>query len=259
MILADFDTKQITAHIEGRIAATAIEEDPFPHLVIADLLPPEAYEAVLRHWPPDELFRINRSMERKDVNVRRDLADLPEPARGFWTELRAWTTAANRAIALRFAPYARLKYELFLGPRWQELIGEIAHIIGEAHLAYYSGKVGLAPHIDHPKLVTNAFLYCSERHEEEPELGTVLYAGRGFAMPDNKLALTAPLIARLLRRVKVVPYRANLCLAYLNTPRSFHGVDAMDLGDRHRRLLMFGSMLRIKDAVRLFGPEYAPP
>jgi hypothetical protein len=186
-----------------------------------------------------------------------ELTELPEHLRATWQRVLTWTRAANRRISPRFAQYSRLKYEPFLGKVWREETRGMPHVIGEAQLAFYTGAFDMAPHVDHPKLVTNSFLYCSERAEEEPELGTVLYGSRGFSMPDNQIHLTPSLAERLLRRDKIVPYAANVCLTYLNTPRSFHGVDAVDLGTRRRRLLMFGTVLREKDAVRVFGAPFA--
>lgn len=251
------NNRDVIEHLVRRIDAAAIVEEPFPHLIVDELLPDTAYRALLEAWPPDQVFKVNHSMQRFDMSLRGDLATVPEAIRPTWLSALTWTLAANRRIARKLAAYARLKYEPFQGKAWEAAIDKLPHIAGEAQLAYYTGATGLAPHIDHPKLVTNAFLYCSERAEAEPELGTVLYGSRGFSMPDNRIRLSPDLVAHLLSRDKTVAYAANVCLAYLNTPRSFHGVDPVDLGARRRRLLMFGTALREKDAIRLFGPQFA--
>jgi hypothetical protein len=251
------DDRDILAHLVERIDAAPVVEEPFPHLVVAGLLPDAAYRRLLDDWPPDDVFDRNRAMQRNDARLYGEMVELPEHLRATWRRVVGWTTAANRRIARKFAPYARLKYEPFLGKAWKEATNAMPRIVGEAQLAYYTGAFHLAPHVDHPKLVTNSFLYCSERAEDEPELGTVLYGSRGFSAPDNFLRLTPDLVERLLWRAKVIAYAANICLAYLNTPRSFHGVDPIDLGTRRRRLLMFGTSLREKDTVRVFGAPFA--
>lgn len=141
-----------------RIDAAPVVMESFPHLVVAGPLPDAAYRRLLDDWPP----------------------------------------VANRRIARKFAPYGHFKYEPFLGKAWKESTNAMPHIVGEAQLAYYTGAFNLAPHVDHPKLVTNSFLYCSDRVEDEPELGTVIYGGRGFSAPDNSLRLTPDLVERLL-------------------------------------------------------------
>lgn len=251
------ENQTVIDHVAARIDAAAVVEEPFPHLVVRDLLPVAAYRAVLDAWPADAVFQVNGSMQRHDVTLRGAVEILPEAMRPFWRQALTWTMAANQRLAAKFAPYAALKYEPFLGRSWRQAVAGLPRIVGEAQLACYTGATGLAPHIDHPKLITNGLLYCSELAEDEPELGTVLYGSRGFSMPDNALRLTPALIERLLRRNKTVAYAANVCLAYLNTPRSFHGVDPVDLGARRRRLLMFGTVLREKDTVRLFGAPFA--
>lgn len=251
------DDRDVIQHLVRRIDATPVVEEPFPHMIVDELLPEAAYRDLLAAWPPDTVFKVNHSMQRHDMHLRGDLAAMPEAVRPTWLRVLTWTLAANRRVARKFAPHARLKYEPFQGKAWEAAIDKVPHIAGEAQLAYYTGATGLAPHIDHPKLVTNAFLYCSERAEAEPELGTVLYGSRGFSIPDNRVRLPPDLVAHLLIRDKSVAYAPNVCLAYLNTPRSFHGVDPIDLGERRRRLLMFGTALREKDAIRLFGPQFA--
>lgn len=251
------DDQEILAHLVERIDATPVVEEPFPHMVVAGLLPDPAYRILLDEWPPDEVFRRSRSFQRNDARLYGELSELPEHLRATWQRVLAWTRAANRRIVPKFARYSRLKYEPFLGKDWKEATNAMPQVIGEAQLAYYTGAFDMSPHIDHPKLVINSFLYCSERAEDEPDLGTVLYGSRGFSMPDNQIHLSPALVDRLLRRDKTVPYAANVCLTYLNTPRSFHGVDAVDLGTRRRRLLMFGTALREEDAVRLFGAAFA--
>lgn len=251
------DDQTVIDHMSQRIDAAPVTEEPFPHMVVRDLLPEPAYRAMLAAWPPDPVFRVNGAMSRHDVLLSGEAAALPEALRPHWRRVLTWTTAANKKLAARFAPHAQLKYEPFLGKSWRQAVAGVPRIVGEAQLAYYTGRTGLDPHIDHPKLITNAFLYCAEQAEDDPALGTVLYGSRGFSMPDNFLRLTPALVERLLRRDKTVAYAANVCLAYLNTPRSFHAVDPIDLGARRRRLLMFGTVLREKDTVRLFGAPFA--
>lgn len=122
-----------------------------------------------------------------------------------------------------------------------------------AFLATYTGALSLFTHVDHPRLVTNSFLYVNERSDEEPELGTVLYQSYGLALPSNTLKLPPRVEERYLRRAKTVPYRRNLLLSYINTPSAFHGVDARDIGSRVRRLLMFGTLID----PQTFTPEEA--
>ena len=50
-------------------------------------------------------------------------------------------------------------------------------------------------------------------------------------------------------------YQRNTCLAYVNSPRSFHGVDEHQIGARQRRLLMFGSMIYVREINRIFGAD----
>jgi hypothetical protein len=112
--------------------------------------------------------------------------------------------------------------------------------------------------VDALRLLTNAFVYFSDKDASviEPELGTVLYKSKGMAIPTNwplKRQATAP----FLDKAVVSAYQRNQCLAYINSPVSFHGVDEYDIGDRHRRLLMFGSLLYVRELERILGKGMA--
>jgi hypothetical protein len=72
-------------------------------------------------------------------------------------------------------------------------------------------------------------------------------------LPTN-IVLSHADLSRCVSEAKVVPYRANDCLAFINGPTSFHGVRPVDIGERRRRLLMFATLYGPEESVRVFGP-----
>jgi hypothetical protein len=228
----------------SRIEAAVVRPRPFPYLVVKDVLPEPLYQALIPQWPADELFRTTNYKRRRQIYLNRTLGLLPEEASVFWRQVLDISDTLNRALFRKFRPHFGRRFEPLLGPNWPSLInGTMRVSFREAHLAQYTGDAGLHPHVDSLQLVTNAFLYVSERDEIEPDLGTVLYRSFGFMMPENEVTLSVGLQERLLAEDVIVPYRPNSLLAFLNTPSAFHGMRDADLGERKRRLLLFSPVV----------------
>jgi hypothetical protein len=247
------ETADIVEHIRRRIAASEVELDPFPHFVTTDLLPDSAYEEILANWPPQELAKTTNWMARRELPVAAHLDELPKAIFPTWKKATEWTQVARDLVLEKLRPYLADKFVPLFGRRRAAEMRLVTQRGPGAFLATYTGALSLFTHVDHPRLVTNSFLYVNERSVEEPELGTVLYQSYGLALPSNVMKLPREMEKRYLRRAKTVPYRRNLLLSYINTPSAFHGVDATDIGSRVRRLLMFAT----KIDPQTFTPEEA--
>ena len=245
-------TEDIVEHIQARLQATPVVSRPFPHLIIDEFLPPDAYAELQERWPAKEAFRPNPSGMRREVPGRTLIES--GDAKAYWAGVHGWAQAANRGLFTKLQPYLGAKFAPVLGEEWRDAIRGLELNIGGFQLAYYTGDVLMSPHVDHAIIVTNAFLYLSESDREEPELGTALYQSRGLMLPVNIDVM--PNLARLgLKEAGIAAYRANRVFAYVNGPASFHGVSAK-IGDRERRILMFGNLMTNASMGRVLGPEY---
>jgi hypothetical protein len=252
---APFDLAAAIAHVEAAIGAATIEVKPFPHMVIAEMLPPTVYRMTTESWPPAELLTYTNSMRRRQITVQTSVGRFPSGLQAFWRAIQDVGEAANRLLVQRFRPYLGCKLAPLLGADWLAELDRCTPGMRGAVLASYTGNIALAPHVDHVRILTNAFLYVSEGDATEPDLGTWLYRSLGLALPTN-IQLAPKHLDMCLRPDTLVPYRANTCLAYVNGPTSFHGVAPVDIGARERRLLMFYSRLGVKDIARLLGEAF---
>jgi hypothetical protein len=250
------DLKIAVQHVTARIAAAPVKEEPFPYLVAPDFLPDDLYSRMAAAWPDSKFFVHENSMRRKEMWVRNHWAELRPQQTLTWQLVARVLKIANSAILQRFDKYLGDKFAPYLGRKWSDHIKSLSLAMTGLQLASYRGTIGLPPHVDHARLITNAFLYCNERAGAELEQATVIYHSMGLGLPTN-MNMAGTDIAKHLRVVDTIPYQANLCLAFLNTPRSFHGVDPHDIGDRERRLVIFNSAVKSGDAVRLFGEAAA--
>jgi hypothetical protein len=254
-----FDEAAAAAYARDAVLATPLATEPFAHLQIANLYPDDVYDQIMDMWPSLELFRKSNSQTRYEFNFHTGHKDLPLEDREFWRKVTRVTNIANLTIQQRLSTRFGEKFAPYIGRDWAKIVGgNVDCLPTQLQLATYTGEFGLAPHVDALRLLTNAFVYFSDRDADvvEPELGTVLYKSRGLAIPTN-WPLEREATAPFLDRAVVSAYRRNHCLAYVNSPISFHGVDIRDIGSRHRRLLMFGSVIYVREFERMMGAEMA--
>lgn len=252
------ETAQIIDHIRARLDATEVARDPFPHIVVANLLPDDVYDDMLRNWPAQEFAKTSNWASRKEIHVAQALTSFPADIQPVWRQVVAWSQVARDLVYEKLKPYLAEKFVPLMGRERASHLKLYTQRGPAAFIATYTGALSLFAHVDHPYIAVNGFLYVSERDVDEPELGTVLYQSYGLALPNNEIKLPEHLLNRYLSRAKTVAYRRNVYLAYVNTPSAFHGVEPVDIGDRVRRLLMFGTVIEPRtfseDEVRRLAP-----
>ncbi|MDE0810778.1 MAG: hypothetical protein OSB69_15870 [Alphaproteobacteria bacterium] len=254
-----FDEAAAAGHVREAVLATPVALEPFAHLLIADLYPDDVFDGIMTMWPDLELFQRSNSLTRYEFNFDVGHKKLPKEHLEFWRKVTRVTNIANLTIQQRLSSRFGEKFAIYVGRDWQSIVGANVDCLPTSiQLATYTNNFGLAPHVDALRLLTNAFVYFSDKDASivEPELGTVLYKSKGMAIPTN-WPLERQATAPYLDKAVVSAYQRNHCLAYINSPVSFHGVDDYDIGDRHRRLLMFGSMIYVRELQRILGKEMA--
>jgi hypothetical protein len=226
--------------------------------VVSNLLPDDVYDEILRNWPPPDIARTSNWASRKEIHVAQSLAEFPAEIRETWGRVVIWSQAARDLVYEKLRPHLGEKFVPLLGQKRAAELKMYRQRGPAAFVATYTGRLSMKTHVDHPYIAINGFLYVSERDVDELDLGTVLYQSFGLSLPNNELNLPEAFLERYTRRVKAVPYRRNVYLAYVNSPFAFHGVDPADIGDRVRRLLMFGTVCDARTFTEDEQKRFAP-
>ncbi len=244
------------AAIERKVAAARVRTQPFPHLVIDDVLPTSVRAAIDRHWPDAGRLSVSNHLHRGEIQVARLAGTADEPERRFWSGIRHLAAGTNRAVRKRLDRHLREKFRPLLGAGWRRALGDVSYRDDDAMLAHYTGTLDMNPHIDNARIVINCFVYLDDAAQPtpEPRRGTMLYRSLGFAWPTN-YPIPAKMREYFLREDREIGWRDNRLLAYVNGPSSFHGVPKHELGASRRRLLMFGTLLDPATAERVLDPK----
>jgi hypothetical protein len=95
------ESARVAAHVRDAVARAELLDDPVPHAVIPDLLPPDLYEAALAAIPPRVLFEEERA-GTQELRVPPTLA--PSDSIALWTFVTSvMKDAAGPALVDRFA------------------------------------------------------------------------------------------------------------------------------------------------------------
>ena len=212
------DVKSIRSHVERSFESATLELDPFPHLVLENLLPQPFYEAVLRGIPPVELFDGADNKQRMVVPF--EMA--PAFSRRIWGFLLH--TVVDDIIGPALIRKFRQPLDQWLGTSWPELAGQ--SLESRVRLQSTDGRILLRrrgyvipPHRDPKWGFVTCLLYLA-RPGDSPAWGTQLY----HVDEDAEAVGVSPhwIRAARCRLAKDVAFRPNTALAFMNS-QGAHG------------------------------------
>jgi hypothetical protein len=232
----------------------SIELDPYPHLVIENVLPEADYNALEESFPSVEYI----AKGEKIVNNRTYLAnsdrvlsdpDTPEPWRAFFaahtqrslfeSAMALWRTEIERLHPGLEANFGKRLDQFEVARRSGKGDSEAnrrADIMLECQFGVNSPVTAESstrgPHADSGAKLFSSLLYFRSDDDDSTGGEYELSRLRGGSYPRSKMK---NIPARYLESVKRIPYRRNTFLAWLNTPESIHGVTPRSVTSTPRR------------------------
>ena len=217
-------TNDISAHFKQRLDETKLQEDPYPHLIINDVLPSAFYQLLLDEKPPSGYWRHGQK-GRKNWTVGEDIAPLPTEATWQFMDQAVAGTILAPALATKFNDYLSEYYGQPSSGN-SEISTELAWHQTGGRLMLRSPGYRLEPHLDPRRSALTALLYLGTS-DDSPEHGTNLFKinhplptqYQGIYYPEREGA-TCELVKR-------VPFRPNSMLV-LASRIALHGADIPD-------------------------------
>jgi hypothetical protein len=248
--------------VRDKLETAEIHRDPFPHLVIPDLLPEPWFRRLADSVPPLETFEQSKNGIKADMPLDEDdphFAAAPADFRAAWSVLR------DDLLRGTIAPVLRQRLEGEIREKYADLFSaELAERIMADGLDASPGRImarrpgyDLRPHTDPAHFAVTCLLYftaardeasgalCLFRPERTPELHDV-----STYYPDREEGIGAEL-------VKTIPIRENLFVAFLNGRESLHGVHIERGSDAGIRLTHQAHVLPRHD-IRLEAESFIP-
>jgi hypothetical protein len=210
---AVLDETTIRKHIRKALEGAELHNDPFPHIIIEQLLPRKVYEVMVNAIPPRVFFE-DRPVNKQQLTVPFEFA--PEYSR------RVWQFVADSIASDALGPALVDKFSQQLIEYLQGFCTTVPslrhqdlgmHISDGRILLRRPGYV-IPPHRD-PKWGFITCLVYLARPRDDTAYGTQLYRLR----QDADAPTVAPFYVDVgvCELVKTVPFRPNTALAFLNS------------------------------------------
>jgi len=219
--------RQIKEYIEEKVNSAEISTDPFPHLVINDILPERLYKIASKYWPGYDHFK--GAGPRKKIYTTSgciEATNIIDEKRIFWRTFGEVVVKhyLKPLIIKKFTPYLDWKFPSSSEEELLEIQKDLSfYPYRYDSLVTDSPRYQIHPHIDGIRTFIQAIIYFppDDLHQE---LGTVLYKGsahkrllseqKGSAIMEHNGDLVP---------VKQVDYLPNTLIAFLQSPVSWHG------------------------------------
>jgi hypothetical protein len=256
--------REAVARARGEATATALapearatmSRDPFPHLVVENILPRELYESLDQAFPSDDYvidgapFEDNRTYLRTSDQSLAD-PDLPPLWRNF-IETNTTQSVLDSAIAIWADEIARCHpgLEANFGKPLEAFEAARRHGTGDSPANRGADvmidcqfgvnspvrRVGTprGPHVDAGSKLFSALLYFRNEKDEQEGGQYELYRLRRGPFPKNRMKKVPD---RYVERVKQIPVRGNSLVMWINTPDAVHAVGRRGVTPKSRRYI----------------------
>jgi hypothetical protein len=211
------DLVAVRAHVTAAIAAAELVSQPFAHLVVEDVLPPEVYALLRTAIPPADLFS-ERDPVKRDFEMSGLDAAPPLTAR-MWRRFDEEIVGGllTPMLLARFREAIVAHYAGIGGREFGEAAAAIPHRTFAGRLQLRRPGYQLKPHRD-PRRVAVTGLCYFPRQGDGDGYGTQLFTvDRPVTAPGLSTFFPESAGARC-ELVRTVPYRANSMLVRSSTP-----------------------------------------
>jgi len=196
--------------VAAAIGGAELHLDPFPHIVVDDLVPPGLYDALLKGIPPVELFE-NKPAGKQHLDVPFALAPTYSQ--------RVWRYMASELIPKVITPHIldkfRVQIDEWIARNWPDLPPESVDLHGTSgRIMFRRRGYRILPHRD-PKWSFITCIFYLARPGDDEAWGTQLYA----VDQDQEAKSAAPywIDEKTCRLVEDVKFRPNRLLVFLNS------------------------------------------
>jgi len=208
-----WDLPSIQNHINERFLSAKVELDPFPHLVVENILPEDLYIELCDQWPDTSFKGVVQENFVLHIGEFEGQTEKTAQANQIWTEFSL--LIFDPMIKKRVGELMRTHAFCRFGQQVNDLALCNGVHLGEHRLAQ---NHRISAHIDQAYVFAPIILYFPKLEENpDRELGTQFYRH------NQNLTSIDFLFDDDVTLVKTVPYKPNTFCSFMQTPSSWHG------------------------------------
>jgi hypothetical protein len=210
-------------YIRGQFASCTVNDEPFRHICIRNILPPDLYAEMEAAFPSQE--------ELQRVNVANRLRHFARHPR-----IRFWRSPPETigVYISEVAPNGRFpKRSRELHERYTDCIDLVERLIhekfatanlwqsGQRILYWRPSGWSVVPHTHSESELSNAMIYFPTK-ANTPDQGTIFYRKRGDGPPKWTIG-TDVFDSRDVEPAAIIPFVPNTLISWINSPEAIHG------------------------------------
>jgi hypothetical protein len=214
------DTARIARHVRAAIDSAPIVLEPYEHIVVERLLPQDVYDLLIDSIPPEPFFD-DRDPIKRNLRFPMDLGPtLTGMVWGFFDEV-VTDQMIRPAVLDRFADPLERHYDSIFGPDCRARAMAMSHRVNSGRLMLRRRGYHLDPHRDPKHSMLTCLVYFARPGDDEA-FGTEIFSVANDSDADYKQTYYPEQAGHTCTLVKVVPFRPNSMLVFLNS-RGAHG------------------------------------
>ena len=217
---AILDEARISDHVRRAVAAATLITDPYEHIVIDRLLPDDVYDLLIRAIPPSEFFE-DRDRIKQNLTFPMEYGPaLAASAWGYFDEVIA-KRIIRPAVFEKFHEPLQGHFRSVFGDAFLDQANALPQAASGGRLMLRRPGYHLDPHRDPKRSMLTCLMYLARAGDSE-EHGTQIFRVQDDEDADYKQTYYPGAAGHACELVKVVPYRPNTMLVFLNS-RGAHG------------------------------------
>ena len=214
------DERRIAEHARRAIAAAPLLDDPYEHIVVDRLLPDDVYDLLLRAIPPAEFFDDHERIKQNLTFPMEYGPTLTATAWGYFDDVIA-RQIIRPAVLEKFHEPLQSHFASMFGAEFVGRANALPQAASSGRLMLRRPGYHLDPHRDPKRSMLTCLMYLAREGDSE-EYGTQVFRVYDDAEADYKQTYYPREAGRKCELVKVVPFRPNSMLVFLNS-RGAHG------------------------------------
>jgi hypothetical protein len=214
------DPARVGAHVRSAIESATMCLEPYEHMVVDNLLPPDLYDLLIESIPPEPFFDYHDPIKR-NLRFPMDLGPtLSDMAWGFFDEV-VTAQMIRPAVLDRFHEPLQHYYDAIFGEEHRGRANDMPLCVNSGRLMLRRRGYHLDPHRDPKHSVLTCLVYFARPGDDEAH-GTQIFSVADDTEADYKQTYYPEQAGHPCTLVKVVPFRPNSLLVFLNS-RGAHG------------------------------------
>ena len=251
------DDTRILAHVEQAIAASPLQTDPYPHIVVENLFPSDFYKLLRKAIPPPAFFG-DHDLIKQNLRIPIDFGPaLSVKVLNFLEDVLA-RRGIRPAVIEKFHDALQSHYDVIFGPAFRDRANQLPQAVSGGRVMLRRPGYHLSAHRDPKRSMLTCLLYFAGSKDKE-DYGTDIYRVLDDREANYSQTYYPEQNGSRCELVKRVPFRPNSMLVFLNSAGA-HGAaipeDAPPTLERYSYQFYIGpSPEALADLIKGLPPE----